>query len=876
MSTNLTLQYLWQLSNFEPTSVQEQAILHTQGPLFLTAGPGSGKTRVLLWRTVNLIVFHQIKPEEIFLSTFTEKAARQLKEGLKNYLGLVTNLTDIPYDISKMYVGTIHSLCQNLLSDRRFAQGAHRITAPAVLDELSQYFLIANRRNWRELMQAGGLAEKAEEEQNFEINQFFAGPLNQGYVSKSRYEAINNCISFFNRLSEESIDYYDLLNRQEEGIRRNLLRMYAQYRNLLSNSSGQEKCDYSLLQQKAYDLLQVKLDSGNVFKHIIIDEYQDTNTIQEKLFFKLCEQTKNICVVGDDDQAMYRFRGATVENFVEFPKRCQKYLTTSPTQIPLNINYRSRKQVVNFYTEFISRFNWQKEHIPSEYYRIQDKKITANSADEAPSVIASTAARPEDVATEIAYLVQQLLDTGKVKDPNQIAFLFPSLKYNGVATTQVTRMKRALEEQGLRVYAPRAGRFLDVIEAKQVFGIFSLVFGKPNRGNFSGQDYNAFHTWIDTNYDEAVSLCKQHTELGSYVKEKRSEINIALADYQALLKTIKQSDWDLTAIYQPNMMKRPLVDSSGISEKCKKNLTNAYFNRSVERRLQGLEPDLAPFTLSEVVTRSTSLDWSILDLFYRLSGFPNFKEMFDLAETGVDEGPICNLALISRYLAKFVELYSLILTADFLSNNKFKNLFFYSFLYTIYRRGESEFENEEDPFPKGRIPFLTIHQAKGLEFPVVILGNLRKDDNGAPIMEQIIRELVPKNGEPLDRLSGFDIARMYYVALSRPQNLLILAHFSGQGQRINEPFRRMLGNSFPRIPQLDLNTLPTAKPSEDKAPKAYSYTADYLLYEKCPRQYMIFRRYGFVPSRTQTQFFGSLVHKTIEDLHYRLINRDAQ
>jgi len=76
------IEDLWKEAGFTPNPEQENAIKHVEGPLFLAAGPGSGKTRVLLWRTLNLIVYHNIDPEEIFLATFTEKAAAQLKEGL--------------------------------------------------------------------------------------------------------------------------------------------------------------------------------------------------------------------------------------------------------------------------------------------------------------------------------------------------------------------------------------------------------------------------------------------------------------------------------------------------------------------------------------------------------------------------------------------------------------------------------------------------------------------------------------------------------------------------------------------------------------------------------------------------------------------------
>ena len=99
----MIIKQIYQAKGFNPNPAQEQAILHAQGPLFLTAGPGSGKTRVLLWRTLGLIVDHGVKPEEIFLSTFTEKAALQLKEGLRAYLGIASATTKSPYDISKMY-----------------------------------------------------------------------------------------------------------------------------------------------------------------------------------------------------------------------------------------------------------------------------------------------------------------------------------------------------------------------------------------------------------------------------------------------------------------------------------------------------------------------------------------------------------------------------------------------------------------------------------------------------------------------------------------------------------------------------------------------------------------------------------------------------
>jgi DNA helicase-2/ATP-dependent DNA helicase PcrA len=268
------------------------------------------------------------------------------------------------------------------------------------------------------------------------------------------------------------------------------------------------------------------------------------------------------------------------------------------------------------------------------------------------------------------------------------------------------------------------------------------------------------------------------------------------------------------------------------------------------------------------MTRASSLDWNLLDFFYQLCGFRYFKEMFTLAEKGIDEGPICNLSLISQYLARFTDEYSFPISGEWVGRGTFSNVFT-NFLYILFRRRESEYEDAEDPFPQGRIPFITIHQAKGLEFPVVVLANPRKNLTLQP-MEELVKPLLRRSSEPLDRMPTFDVMRMFYVSLSRAKDLLILAHFQGQGQHFNPPFD-FLDGAIPRVPGYPVSSLPAPRPDKDPIPQSYSYTGDFLLYRNCPRQYMVFRKYGFVPSRSQTMFFGSLVHQTLEDLHQQLI-----
>ena len=724
----MSIKKIYQAAGFKPNSQQEQAILHAKGPLFLTAGPGSGKTRVLLWRTLGLIVDQRVKPDEIFLSTFTEKAALQLKEGLRAYLGTASTTTGSPYDISKMYVGTVHSLCQKLLTDRRFHPPGLRPRAPALLDELDQYLHLS--RAWKGLVESFGDPKLTQEALNQAVTLF----VNEK-SSSSKHNAISATTSLFNRFSEESLTPDAIrtkLGKKDVELSR-MVDLYDAYLKTLVPEKGAAKVDFSLLQQAALSTLRDSPQAGKVFRHVIIDEYQDTNAIQEQIFFALAKGHGNLCVVGDDDQALYRFRGATVENFVEFPDRCKLYLKKPPTKIDLNTIYRSSERIVTFYRAFMDAEDWSHANPKSKkQYRI-GKTIEAHRQDKKPAVVASTAATPDAVAAEIAGLVVDLLKKKKVTDPNQIAFLFPSLK-----ATCVEKMQAALEAQGLKVYAPRASRFLELPEITDFVGIVVQILGKPHYNeDFAAGDYKEFHDWIKKAEASGKAICKADANLTKFIAQKKAEIATVIADYKKLTATVKAQGWELDAPYQPEKMKRPLADVNEISEQARRALASVAFDNIAKARLA----EGNPFMLGYVINRATSIDWSLLDLFYQVGMFQHFRAMLDLAADG-DEGPICNLGLLTQYLAKFVDHYNATaVSAKRLQENRFRNIFFMSYVYALFRRGESEFEDAQDPFPKGRIPFLTIHQSKGLEFPVVVLGNLRRDARVQRI-ETIVRPLL--------------------------------------------------------------------------------------------------------------------------------------
>lgn len=763
MKPHPLLSELWKTASFVPNANQQQAILACSGPLHLPAGPGAGKTRVLLWRTVNLILVHGVPSEQIFLATFTEKAARQLRDGLLGLLGLATAHTGQPHDVSRMYVGTVHSLCQQLLRDRRFVPDGRRAAVPLLLDGLAQYFHLHKRARWNEL---SALTELEGRELLEWLKALFKSR------SMSRHQSVSDCLSVFNRFSEELVDPRAALRRCQDADLARLLRFYAAYRDSL-DEQALPRTDFALLQRHALDALNRLPNAGHVFRHVIVDEYQDTNHVQEQLFFRLAAGHRNLCVVGDDDQALYRFRGATVENFVAFPERCARALGRKPKQIPLDTNYRSRQEIVAFSGGFLDACDWSRRDSSGRRigsWRVESKRIRPHRRDDGTAVVTTNADGYEGACGEVAALVRALVDAMRVTDISQIAFLYPSLKSKPAGV-----MMHTLEQAGFKVHAPRARPFLFGDEAMAVFGLLARIWGRPEKNaQYSGLNYDGFFKWLEGAERFADELIAGDKALARFIRDRASE-----------------------------------PARSG------------------------------------------------LDLFYRLCGFRHFRDLLDLAESGQDEGPACNLAHVSRHLARFEE--------DF----KTAGQFWLAVIYPLFCRGETEAEDGEHPFPRGRIPFLTIHQAKGLEFPVVVLGSPRRQER-EPTLEKLVAPLLRRRGEPLERMDEFDRMRQFYVALTRAQDLLVIPHFCGRGVRSSAPFGDLLGR-LPRTTELDLATMPAASAPKDDLPRTYSYSGDYTFYQTCPRQYLLFRRLEFAPARVQTRFFGQLVHQTIEDLHQRLI-----
>lgn len=694
------LKKLFAEKDFKPNDAQYRAITHIEGPLFLTAGPGSGKTRVLLWRTLNLIVFHNVQPNEIFLATFTEKAALQLKEGLQGLLSIASKYTHKPYDIAEMYVGTLHSLCQKLLSDRRFSEGMTRSRRPVIMDELDQHFFIARSDNWNALLEAGGFDPSKAVDAYYQINTWFGLSREKG----SKTNTVKNCISFFNRMSEEDFADKDIKLENADETEKALFKMTIKYRELLKGEHS-DKVDFSCLQQRAYQYISQQLLSGTVFQHVIVDEYQDTNTIQKKIYMQLASGNKNICVVGDDDQALYRFRGATVENLVDFENICEKEIGVKPTRIDLNINYRSRKQIVDTYTSFVEGTNWENPDKPGQYYRIPDKNIVAHSEDNNTSVILESG-KKEDVTKNIVELIRKIKEEGKISDYNQCALLFPSL-----STAAEKEFEKAFEDAGIPYYAPRANNILNTEEFLVVFGILAKIFKvEANPDGARGEGMKNFQKWLQAALVRADEVVNEDKNLEEFIVEKWTEIEFSKRNFRAMANYCEEKKIPFT-----NKAYAQTTRVLAAVPKLDDNVKRVLLSKNLNDFLTKKNNEGKPMSVGYVLSRVTALDWTLLDLFN-------------------------------------------------------------SYLYTLYRLGETEYEDADDPFPKGCVPFLTVHQSKGLEFPVVVLASCRHNNRQARFLDVLVRKMfieqnkLPEMAEPLDKMDEYDTMRMFYVALSRAIN----------------------------------------------------------------------------------------------------------
>lgn len=294
---------------------QKEAVLHFEGPLLILAGAGSGKTRVLTHRIAYLIEEHQVPPYHILALTFTNKAANEMRERVNNI---------IEYGAGSIWVSTFHSTCVRIL--RRFIDHLGYDNAFTIYDSDDQKSLM------KDICKQLNIDTKKYKERTF---------LNA--ISSAKDE-----LKTPEQYADEVAKEY---NKKIFG------RVYKEYQKRLKQNNALDFDDLIMLTVQLFQQnAEILNHYQERFPFILVDEYQDTNTAQFTLLSLLASRYRNLCVVGDDDQSIYRFRGANIHNILNFEK-----IFPATKVIRLEQNYRSTKNILAAASGVIKHNSMRKE-----------------------------------------------------------------------------------------------------------------------------------------------------------------------------------------------------------------------------------------------------------------------------------------------------------------------------------------------------------------------------------------------------------------------------------------------------------------------------------------------------------------------------------
>ena len=744
---------------------QLEAINCTEGPLLIIAGPGTGKTYTLINRTLNLTIEKEVKLENIFLATFTEKAAKELTSRLATSFSKY----EIDFNPNDAYIGTFHSICLRILKEN--LEKSRLKKNFKVIDQFEQQYFIYNH-----------LAEF------IKINNF------DKYIhSTIWWDKAEFLMKVINRLQEELIDYKSLLGSSNESylFYGEILKKYEELR--IENNI----LDFSSIQVETYKMLleheDLKEELTSKIQYVMVDEYQDTNHIQEKLSLLFSSKTNNLCVVGDDDQSIYRFRGATVRNILEFEKHfpgCKK--------IELTNNYRSNKRIVDFYNDWMQITEGKEFKFSWDHYRYE-KEITGSKDCEFrnDAVIQIKTQEKNYLCKKVLDFIDNLKKSNKISNLNQIAFLFRSVKNDGVIN-----LANFLEKNGIPVYSPRSNMFFKREEVKGLIGCLYLLFPF---------------------FVEEIETSDKKFALHKYLKE--CELSA--------IKIIKCPEHNEFKIWFKNLY-------------------------------------------SKTKSLNESLDFAFTGIIFQMLSFEPFSSFVktDLNKGVYDTRVARNVALLESLIARFEKMNNItVLTKN--NIEKYVKKLFGSYFRFLLEGGITEYEDESEYAPSNCVSFMTIHQSKGMEFPIVVVGSQsatpRKQYNED--IENIIKEFSGRGQfEEIELTKYFDFRRLFYVAFSRAQSLLVLLCDASKNNEPSKYFERLY-KELPTSLDLTKFDFELVKPTNLK--NSYSFTSDVYAYITCPTQYMFFNELGFEPVRTSGALFGTVVHQTIEDINKKMIAKEV-
>ena len=929
------------------TDDQKKVIEHGKGALLVEAGPGSGKTTVIVERIKHIIKMkkerkEEVDPKSFLVITFTNKATENLKFKLRKEFS-----NDF---VSKMQISTIHSFCFNYLKND--CKNKEKYSALTLIDdEASERKSLFIQKSKNALgfekeysifdNQIPTVVKKFSEYTSFNVdtdalveNIKSSRKVCPAYVKFARSlkyvtnKRIKDYDKEFKRLQKKNSEALSEDDQKCEGIKKSwynatyfkIADSYPEYLKLLDE---EKYVDYDNLQRKTLE--ELKANHEHPYKVIFVDEFQDTDPLQFRIFRYLNKSCDYFTAVGDVDQHIYAFRSSFNNFFFEFKK-----LVPDHCSLPLNDNFRSTEKIVNLTEEFIG----PQRNVDSGK-NMQNRRIDCNN----PNLLIKNSVIDEEndadklyeIESENIYeIIKYLMENGKIKDYSDVAIL-----YRKHSDKTITNLINKFKEKSIDFSVKGRKDLSDQNEVRTILALIWYISRKTNIGHvpsdgelkesnlkaLSGEYFETSFFSLDDSTKEY--LCKLQDSYYMDITKKEFDLSedVSLDEvlnnkvlmrgvhkwknnyneqygkdpsleeiliYKAANIRNRQTMDDLHEIFKDLQM--PIVDIEKITNPTDKEL----FKQLESIRNEIKSKDSQTFENSGNEEKKEE-PLTILDVFYKLIALSNLYNY----ELGYEE--IANLAILTQTISNYESFISEtdLRGVSFFLNRAIKN-------YDSYQKEGSG------------VQLMTIHSAKGLEFPVTIIPSLQKDQfppkvrdpnrtdeyiNGTPtyytpneclkykkfINEDGVCELLSIKEE--NKRDKAEEERVLYVAMTRAEDLLILSTIGEvpcKIEDIEEHTESFSSHEISKVfDKLSEVKIPSAFKEPDKKkdiedepesledPVVLNYSK-YTKYISCPYKYDLsynlgFRRSGSAKAANR----GSAFHNIMENLNQKLINGET-
>ena len=808
----------------------QQKVVEYNGnkPLLVEAGPGSGKTRVIIERVKFLINVLKVNPSSLLVITFTRKAANELKDRLSE---------DIPKNIiNEMQISTIHSFCLDFLKKRGNVtnlidddSGEKR----RLFIQKYKYKLGFKNEFYLADYQIPSVINKFDEYTTFKVD-------------------IDGLIDYIKQTRPIDKEYVDFVNsfkffpskkvRDNEKFKKSWYnarflqtpKAYVKYLELLDLFNA---VDYNTVQIKFLESL--KENPETQYTNILVDEFQDTDPVQAEIFEILLKNAESFTAVGDVDQSIYSFRGSFRDYFEEFYNKYNAEL------ISLNYNYRSTNNIIRTSEAFIKP---QRKEYSKKYL------VGARNEDKESYILESL--DPQEEAQKIFNLIKDLKDNGKIRQYSDVAILYRSIVSNKNIPFLIDEFKK--NDISYHISGTE-----DLIESDEVKSILTLFYYIARKLDHSYGMSNLEKEWLNLRAFCGIDFIPKFRKLS--VETKRYLMELQENFENDVLKTEKEVYFELTG------------------KKSRKKKFNGVFTRNEDVLIEifkrvnkpVVDLDLIEDTgdrefftelekLRENVFSSDEEDkLTILEVYYELL---NLCGYFDdlVINNGDYELELENLSKISRTIFNYESI---------ISANDVRGLFFF---LTNVIEGYGTSSSDVDG-----VQLMTVHKAKGLEFPVTIVSSL-SEYNFPLAPRDPMREKDNINKEdtfytPNKFLEYKDCSeadevnlglaeenRVIYVAMTRAQDILVLSVVGKMPEEICK-----ISNYFNKNLDLDNMSISSvgSKPEENKLNLSYSSFADY---NNCPWRYNLLNKLHFKVSQKEVTKMGSIIHEALDVINQEI------